>query len=978
MALSSPDLVTLSRLLDESMDLEPAQLQAWLAGLAQEHGHLRPRLVEMLAARAGQGDSGFLAEGPKLAGRTDDTVARVGDVIGPYRLIREIGEGGMGVVWLAERIDGSLKRQVALKLPRLTWGAGMAERMARERDIDALLEHANIARLYDAGVDSLGRPYLALEYIDGQPLDEWCSAKALSIPDRLRLFLQVIRAVAYAHGRLVVHRDLKPSNVLVTEDGQAHLLDFGIAKLLHDSVSADDRLTQAGGRVLSPHYASPEQIRGDPITVASDVYSLGVLLYELLAGAPPYAPARKSLGALEEAILAGEPPPASGRAKDRPTAKALRGELDSILGKALRREPSLRYATADALAQDIDRYLKGERVLAQPDSLGYRARKALRRNKAVFAAGGAVLVAVLGGAGVSIVQATKASDAAERARVVKEFVVDVFKVNERGTAGNQELRQLPAELLLERGAKLIETKFPGQPQLQAELFGVVGGIFADMGANALAADYATHQVEVLVAIKSSDEEQAKATILLTQALLAEGRIGDARVRAQRALELAESSDELRPVALILLARVLDRQGDIKEAGRLLDRADVDLRKSHAPSAVAARSTALRASWLRSANRFDEAIPLYRSAIDTALAAEGPLSPTAIDIRLVLQRLFIVHDRGDESKPYREAALAALRAIGAAGEIRAALVESESASLMFSISPKQMSFEEAREAVERNRSLLASRGPLVPAVIRASLDRDLGLIYLEWGNLALAEPLLVQSFAVLAPLASQSLSPQWRLVATQGMLEVFLGQHGDAAIHASKAIELGNRSRGQHPDAVIDYRWAAFNLVMQRKFDEAEALLASAPAVNELQGGGVGSSGYSLWIQRSLAAVKLARGDAPGAFKLLPPESDDGPPLPMLDDTQVRGEILCAMGNRIEGLERLERVLKVSESLEYAYHPALAHARSVTGLCALAAGQRSRAVELARQAREAFTAQPGVSDYFKLPLNELERRLQSKS
>ena len=385
----------------------------------------------------------------------------------------------MGVVWLAERFDGSLKRRVALKLPRLTWGAGMAERMARERDIDALLEHPNIARLYDAGVDSRGRPYLALEYIDGKPLDDWCSAKALSIPDRLRLFLQVIRAVAYAHGRLVVHRDLKPSNVLVTEDGQAHLLDFGIAKLL-DSVSADDRLTQAGGRVLTPHYASPEQIRGDPVTVASDVYSLGVLLYELLAGAPPYAPERKSLGALEEAILAAEPPPASGRAKDRPTAKALHGELDSILGKALRREPSLRYATADALAQDIDRFLKGERVLAQPDSLGYRARKTLRRNKAAFAAGGAVLVAVLGGAGVSIVQAKKASDAAERARVVKEFVVDVFKVNERGTAGNQELRQLPAELLLERGAKLIETKFPGQPQLQAELFGVVGGIFADM------------------------------------------------------------------------------------------------------------------------------------------------------------------------------------------------------------------------------------------------------------------------------------------------------------------------------------------------------------------------------------------------------------------------------------------------------------------------------------------------------------------
>lgn len=292
----------------------------------------------------------------------------------------------------------------------------------------------------------------------------------------------------------------------------------------------------------------------------------------------------------------------------------------------------------------------------------------------------------------------------------------------------------------------------------------------------------------------------------------------------------------------------------------------------------------------------------------------------------------------------------------------------------------MSFEEAREAVERNRSLLASRGPLVPAAIRATLDRDLGLIYLDWGNLALAEPLLVQSFAVLAPLASQSLTSQWPLVDSQGMLAMLLGHHEDAATHFIKGKSEGIRlGMGQYPAAAFGYRWVAVNLVMQRKFDEAEAQLASAPAFNELQGGGVGSNGYSQVIQRTLAAVKLERGDARDAFRLLPPESDDRPPwLPVLDDTQVRGEILCAMGNGIEGLERLEKVLKVRESLEYAYHPALAHARSVTGLCALAAGQRSRAVELARQAREAFTAQPGVSDYFKLPLNELERRLQSKS
>ncbi|MBL0148572.1 MAG: serine/threonine protein kinase [Ideonella sp.] len=231
---------------------------------------------------------------------------------------------------------------MALKLPRLAWGAGLAERMAREREIGALLEHSHIARMYDAGVDERGRPFLAMEYIDGQPIDAWCEAQGLDVPARLRLFVQVIRAVAYAHGRLVVHRDLKPSNVLVTPDGQAHLLDFGIAKLLGDVAANEPGLTQQQGRVMTPHYASPEQVAGEAITVQSDVYSLGVLLYELLTGLLPIEPKRGTLGAVEEAILQGDAPLASGRVKAKATARALRGEVDAILAMAMRREPAAR------------------------------------------------------------------------------------------------------------------------------------------------------------------------------------------------------------------------------------------------------------------------------------------------------------------------------------------------------------------------------------------------------------------------------------------------------------------------------------------------------------------------------------------------------------------------------------------------------------------------------------------------------------
>ncbi|MEO6408349.1 MAG: serine/threonine-protein kinase [Burkholderiaceae bacterium] len=489
MSRSPADLSTLSRLLDEALDLEPAQAEAWLAALPAAHRHLLPQLRVMLDEHRSPGHAGFMSDGPKLEdGPVDETVARPDELVGPYRLIREIGRGGMGAVWLAERADGSLKRHIALKLPRLAWGAGLAERMARERDIGALLEHPNIARLYDAGVDATGRPYLALEYIDGQPLDAWCAAQALGVPERLRLFLQVARAVAYAHGRLVVHRDLKPSNVLVTADGQAHLLDFGIAKLLHDAVPGDLGLTQEQGRVLTPHYASPEQIQGETITVASDVYSLGVLLYELLTRRLPFHATTPA--ALEAAVLEGTRPLASSHAPDKATARALRGEIDAILGKALRRVPTQRYASVDALAQDIERHLLGDTVLARPDSALYRLRKALRRNWLGVSTAAAVLVAVLGGSGAAVLQAQRAQATramAETARGESERLIvylldDLYRelqpvgrldlVGEMAKRALDYYRALPAELRsaeTERNQALAQVRYGAVLRVQSRI-----------------------------------------------------------------------------------------------------------------------------------------------------------------------------------------------------------------------------------------------------------------------------------------------------------------------------------------------------------------------------------------------------------------------------------------------------------------------------------------------------------------------------
>jgi serine/threonine-protein kinase len=446
MHLSPADWPAVSALLDEALALPAEVRDTFVQSLDGERAQHRETLRALLAQAVGVETDEFLATLPRLtrvAERGSLTELAAGDSIGPYRLISELGTGGMGAVWLAERSDGQLKRKVALKLPRLVWARGLAERMARERDILATLEHPHIARLYDAGVDQHGRPFLALEYVEGQPIDVYARERGLSVRQKLDLLLQVCGAVAFAHSRLVVHRDLKPSNILVTADGQVRLLDFGIAKLMEGDSATETQLTQMAGRALTLDYASPEQIKGEPIGTATDVYSLGVVAYELLTGAKPYRLKRGSAAELEEAIATADPQKASDATPDPQAKKVLRGDLDAILNKALKKAPGERYPTIDALAQDVMRHLNSEPVSAQPDAFVYHAGKFLARHRLQVGAAAAVGVALAAGVAVALWQAQEAQRQRDLA-VAAAQVADANAQRAEGEAQRAREQQLIA------------------------------------------------------------------------------------------------------------------------------------------------------------------------------------------------------------------------------------------------------------------------------------------------------------------------------------------------------------------------------------------------------------------------------------------------------------------------------------------------------------------------------------------------------
>lgn len=550
-------------LLDEALDLAPEQRGPWQAALERREPRVGSLIAELLA--------NIPAEEREPAAAPDETAVQIADHaaralaqassfigrhIGPYRVLSLLGRGGMGSVWLAERADGLFERKVALKLLHEHVFAGaLRERFARERKILAGLAHPLIAGLLDAGIAADGQPYLALEYVQGATLTAHCDQQRLNVRQRVALMTQVLTAVQHAHRSLVIHRDLKPTNILVTPSGEVRLLDFGIAKLMTDGHARETELTQEAGRALTLDYASPEQITGRPLTTASDVYSLGVVLYTLLCGQKPYRVPRASRAALEDAILSAEPVRASQQplsaaiADARATtsarlARALQGDLDTILSKALKKDPAERYGSADALLDDLQRYLHGQPVLARPDSLAYRSVKFVARNRLMVALGLCIAVALLSAAGFSRVQASEAQRQARRALAVQQFLLSIFRSNTDQSADPVRARQTTARELLDVGARQVATELNDAPEVQAEVLDTLADMYHQLELGKDAARMRMLRVDALRRIHGPNHAE------VADALLAFA--DDVSATDQRARGTAAISEAIR---------VLDALGD---------------------------------------------------------------------------------------------------------------------------------------------------------------------------------------------------------------------------------------------------------------------------------------------------------------------------------------------------------------------------------------------------------------------------------
>jgi eukaryotic-like serine/threonine-protein kinase len=776
-----------TEILDGALDRPPGERPAFLAAACGDDGELREEVESLLRFESG---SDLFIEEP-LFGRFDgdrDGLAE-GERVGPYRVVREIGQGGMGAVYLAVRADEEFEKRVALKLVDLGTAAEIVRRFRAERQILAHLDHPNIAKLLDGGTTQDGRPYFVMEYVEGRPIDEVCAV--LPLRERLALFREVCAAVHFAHQNLVVHRDLKPGNILVTADGAPKLLDFGIAKLL-DPQRGDSSLTELGLRPMTLRYASPEQVRGEPITTASDVYSLGVLLHGLLTGRSPYAAPVEDRQALEAAILQGDAVKPSQAVERREEARLMAGDLDTIVLRALDPEPGRRYASAEQLAADIGRYLDGLPVLARKDTAGYRLGKFIRRHKAGVAAAAAGLLLLVAFSVTVTLLLRRAERERDRAAAVSAFLENLFTIPDPSVSRGETIT---AREVLERGRLQIAEELKEEPETRAALMETMGRVYRRLGL----------------------PRQARK-------LLEESLRDRRKLHGGDDLEVASSLQNL--------AVALRDLGGEEEAEPMLQEA-LAIRRRHGETASADYAAGLNdlAGILAAKRKPQEAEALYKESLAIKRSLPGNHEEDVARTLSNLGQLYYNQRAYGDAQRYLGEALAMRRRLFHGDHPDLAFSLDNMASLWEDLGKRAEAKTLYREALAMRRRLYGGTGPRVAMSLS-----NLAFLLLAEDRAREAEPLLREALAIVEK--SPGAPPTLRGVLHRHLAVALVAQEKgrEAEPPAREALDVfrdakKDRWRSADAESVLGSSLAA-----QGRFAEAEPLLLDGYSVLKAERG----------------------------------------------------------------------------------------------------------------------------------------------
>ena len=866
--------------LDSALDLSEGERAAWLAGLRRQDPGLADEIEGLLERHHALEQQDFLGQPPQLP---LPHTSLAGQTLGAYTLRSLIGTGGMGSVWLAERSDGRFEGVAAVKLLNASLlGRDGEARFRREGSILARLRHPHIAQLVDAGVSPLGQPYLVLERIDGERIDRHCDRRSLGIGDRIRLFLDVLAAVGHAHANLVVHRDIKPSNVLVDASGRVKLLDFGIAKLLEDEAGGETTLTREGMSAMTPQYAAPEQLTGGAITTATDVYSLGVLLYVLLSGRHPARGDEGSSPAdVIRAVLETEPARASDAAgletatgpvadeiasrratTTRRLRGALRGDLDNIVVKALKKDPGERYPSVGAFAEDLRRYQAGEPVSARPDSLWYRAGRFLQRHRLAAGATALLILSLAAGLGATAWQSARARREAARAEAVKDFLVRLFELS---SSRRPQSETVTARELLDQGVQRLDTDLAGQPAMRASLLAVMGRVYASLGAYEPAAALLERSLALLRQQHAGDDPEL-ARVLAELAGVRESQGDYARTVVLVREGLAMQQRLLGPdhpdiaVSLQLLSAALQEQGKHVEAEPPLREALAMRRRLHGDAHKDVVETLGRLGGLAydkgdyqsAEGHFREALRIARTlpgdsypSVPSAMADLASVLPKRGQVREAFAlwdealRLFRerMGDRHPDLAPHIRNVAIAHRALGE---------PKEAAEL----------FEQAL-AIER-----AALGPDNPEVAKTTCD--LATVRHEQGRLDEAVAGFRECHAILLKHFPADHTYVGRVLTGLAKVRIDQGHFTEAESDLRKALGILEAGLPPGHDLTASTQAALGRALLhqRRHLDEAQSLLQKALESNRTKLGESHPTTARTGLE--LAECLLARGDGEGA------------------------------------------------------------------------------------------------------------------